>query len=172
MPSIWTAAQSILFWLKRNWKLVSADENRQQRIVEYRQWLAAKDTREREKTTAFIRRFGKMQPLANSSNLFYKKDANRLEFWMKHCSWAYCKKCKHLIWERLFPRFANKPVIKRKAMCSRSKDRYVVPQKKDIPKELRDLSVSETVALRPLDIHDGEYEKHPSGYRKKGGMFR
>ena len=172
MPSVWTAAKSVLFWSKRNWKLVGADENRQQRILEYRQWLTTKDTREREKTTAFTRRFGNMQPLANSSNLFYKKDANRLEFWMKHGSWTYCKKCRQLIWERLFPRFANKPVMKTKAICSCSKDRYVIPKKKDIPKELRDLSVSEIVALRPLDIHDGEYEKHPGGYRKKGGMFR
>ena len=172
MASVWTAAKSVLFWSKRNWKLVGADENRQQRIVEYRQWLATKDTREREKTTAFTRRFGNMQALANSSNLFYKKDANRLEFWMKHGSWTYCKKCKQLVWERLFPRFAKKPVIKSKATCSCSNERYVIPRKKDIPKELRDLSVSQIVALRPLDIHDGEYEKHPSGYRKKGGMFR
>ena len=90
---------------------------------------------------------------------------------MKHGSWTYCTKCRQLIWERLFLRFANKPVIKRKATCSCSKDRYVVQKKKDIPKELRDLSVSEIVALRPLDIHDGEYEKHPSGYRKKEACF-
>ena len=55
MPSIWTAAKSMLFWSKRNWKLIGADENRQQRIVEYRQWLIAKDNREREQTTAFTR---------------------------------------------------------------------------------------------------------------------
>lgn len=28
------------------------------------------------------------------------------------------------------------------------------------------------LALRPLDIHAGDYERHASGYRKIGGMFR
>ena len=91
---------------------------------------------------------------------------------MRYASWVYCKKCKQLIPEKLLPRFLNYPPIKAKAKCACVKERYVIPKKKDIPKVLVGLSNAKIIALRPLNVHTGEYEKDARGYRKKGGMFR
>jgi len=66
----------------------------------------------------------------------------------------------------------NTPVIKAVKTCTCKAKRYIVPRYKNIPKELRKLTLKQIVALHPLTIHCGDYVKSAKGYRKKGSMFR
>ena len=54
--------------------------------------------------------------------------------------------------------------------CAHLEDRYVVPLLSSIPESLRNLSLSEVCALRPFELHCGDYRKHEDGYRQKNGM--
>lgn len=60
------------------------------------------------------------------------------------------------------------PTIKE---CSLCKNKVYVPQPKDVPKPLRDLSQAVLEALRPIDIDTGNYEKVPAGYRVHTAMI-
>ena len=148
------------------------DNNTDARVRTLNDDIASRNARETEASKTFLQRYLGAEPLPQSSTKFYKNESTALEFWLIHGSWSYCKRCKQLLPQKLFPRFFNKPLMKCTRPCTCKAERYIHPRYKDFPKELRGLTVSQIVALRPLTIHCGDYDKSPIGYRKKGGMFR
>ena len=130
--------------------------------------IASRKAREIEASKTFLPRYSGVEPLAQSSTKFYKNESAALEFWLIHGSWSYCENCKQLLPQKLFPTFLKKPVITCSKTCTCKADRYIHPRYKDIPKQLRGLTLRQIVALSPLTIHCGDYDKNPIGYRKKG----
>lgn len=103
---------------------------------------------------------------------FFTTESENLEFWIKHGSWTYCEKRKKLSELKLFPRFAKRPIVKAVKSCNCVDNRYTVPQYKDINDKLKELTRNEIIALRPLDMHVGQYKRLPNGYRRKTDKFR
>lgn len=91
---------------------------------------------------------------------------------MTHSSWTKCQDCQSLQANKLFPSYRKRPVVKPVKNCGCSRNRYIVPKIDEIPIVLRNLSHVEIIALRPLDVHLGDYAVERCGYRMKGGMFR
>ena len=172
MPDVWTKMKSVAFWAKRKWKLVIRDEQRNEHIANYQAQRDARKQRIEDDKQAFCDEYAEREPSDNAPTELYEKEGKDLEFWMVHGSWTYCKNCKQLISQKLFPRFARRPMIKAAEKRTCKENRYKAPKYKDVPKELRHLTYKQMVALRPLDIHTGDYIRQRSGYRQKGGMFR
>jgi len=172
MPTYWTSAKSLTFWANRKWRLVRNDNNIGTRIARLNIDKTARDTQQTEATKAFLELYSGKHNLQQSSSKYFKNETTALQFWIEHSSWTYCQKCKQLLPQKLFPRFMNTPVVKAVKTCTCKAKRYIVPRYKNIPKELRKLTLKQIVALRPLTIHCGDYEKNAKGYRKKGSMFR
>ena len=172
MAAIWTVRKSLSFWANRKWHIVGKDNNKDARIHRLNHDVASRKAREIEATKTFLQRYSGVQPLPQSSTKIYKNESTALEFWLIHGAWSYCENCKQLLPQKLFPTFLKKPVVKCSKTCTCKADRYIHPRYKDIPKELRGLTLRQIVALRPLTVHCGDYDKNPIGYRKKGGMFR
>ena len=72
----------------------------------------------------------------------------------------------------LLPGFNNRGVINASNACLCRNHRYFTPNPNAIPDFLKDLSISEIAALRPLTVHTGYYVRLQNGYRRKGRMFR
>lgn len=172
MPAVWSSAKWITFWAQRKWQVIGKDNNTDARIARLNADIAAKNTRDTEVTKSFLQRYSGKQCLPQSSSKFYYRDIVALEFWIIHSSWTYCKSCNQLFPHKWIQTFMNRALVKTTNVCTCKAKKYVHPRYKDIPKELRGLTLRQIVALRPLFIHCGDYGKSPIGYRKKGGMFR
>ena len=70
------------------------------------------------------------------------------------------------------PNYSKRPMLKPVKQCNCSQNRYVIPAKKEIPKELIGLTMDQVYALRPFDVHLGETKRSHNGYRQKTAMFR
>ena len=93
------------------------------------------------------------------------------EQWCKQGSWQACRKCHSMRPRDFHPGDLKRmppPTIKECGLC---KNKVYVPQPKDVPKPLRDLSQAVLEALRPIDIDTGNYEKVPAGYRVHTAMI-
>lgn len=112
---------------------------------------------------SLLQRYSGKQALPQSSSTFYHHDTT--------AGWTYCKSCNQVLPRKMIQTFGKKSVIKTSNVCTCKAKKCVHPKYKDIPKELRGLSLRQIVALRPLNIHCGDYDKNAKGYRKKRGMF-
>ena len=56
--------------------------------------------------------------------------------------------------------------------CTCSNKVYVNPTLSDIPNVLKDLTHEEILALRPLNVHTGQYVRAQNGYRQKSKLFK
>ena len=102
-----------------------------------------------------------------------RKVTEYLEFWAVHSSWSYCKGCKLLVSRKLLPSHARRPVLKYESKCHCKARRYKMPrQYEEIPAVLRGLTLAEMTTLRPLDLHNVEYNRQQHGYQKKTSMTR
>ncbi|KAJ7386050.1 hypothetical protein OS493_012384 [Desmophyllum pertusum] len=171
MPK-WSELMSMRFWAKRVWKFVTKDTGREDRVTRYNEESSAHKTNLEEKRLTFENKNNANLQAPEASTQYYEDEVNNLKFWMEHSSWTYCEKCKQLATRKMMHNYSNRPQVKIQKSCNCNDDRYVFPKYADIPEVLRGLTLQEIVALRPLDIHTGEYERHPKGYRRKGGMFR
>ena len=96
-----------------------------------------------------------------------RKVTEYLEFWAVHSSWSYCRGCKLLVSRKLLPSHARRPVLKYESKCHCQARRYKMPrQYEEIPAVLRGLTLAEMTTLRPLDLHNGEYNRQQHGYQK------
>ena len=82
---------------------------------------------------------------------------------MIHGSWTYCESCKKLAELKLFPRFANSPIVKPLRSCDCVEKRYLVPEHEQVDDRLKNRSSKEVRTLRPLDIHTGECKRMQNG---------
>lgn len=172
MPNTWSKHHSEQFWAKRQWKQVGQDNQTQCRKAEYVSNTQNRISKiERDKRT-FRELNSSKQQSANSERFIPQNDISNLSFWIEHASYTYCDKCKTILPLRLLPKFAKRPPIKEGSKsCKCNAQRYKQPQLTDIPDVLRDLSHAEICALRPLEVHTGDYFRAENGYRKKGGIF-
>ena len=168
----WTNILSFSFWAKRVWKYLTRDVDRANRIQRLEEEIASRVETIASKKREFTNSLTDKQQGTEASTSYYAQEAQDLEFWMVHSSWTYCEKCNQLYTTKMMQNFSKRPEVKTYKTCTCEKKRYVVPKFEDVPQELRNLSEHEVRALRPLDIHTGDYERHKHGYRRKGGMFR
>ena len=77
-----------------------------------------------------------------------------------------------LLEQKLMPNYSKRPMLKSPKHCSCSQKRYITPAIKDIPKELKNLTMQQIYALRPFEVHLGEVKRTNDGYRQKCAMFR
>ena len=100
------------------------------------------------------------------------KRAEMAEKWCKFGSWQMCQTCRSMrprpFWPGDLKRVAP-PTVKKRGLCQRG---VKVPQPGDVPEPLQALPRKVVVALRPLDIDVGVYEKVPHGYRVHSSMIR
>ncbi|CAE7255818.1 PIF1 [Symbiodinium sp. CCMP2592] len=98
--------------------------------------------------------------------------AKMAEQWCKLGSWRICRQC-HSVRPRPFQpgdlRRVAQPTVKTCTLCRRGAR---VPQPGDVPEPLRELSADVVLALRPLDVDTGNYERAPHGYRVHASMVR
>ena len=172
MPSIWTKIKSLAVWKKREWKTVSVDTKDSQRIRNYKHDSNARKNKEANQNLNFIAQNDDKELSQNAQKQLYKKEAENLHFWMVHCSWTYCAKCKMLLEQKVMPNYSKRPMFKSLKQCSCSQNRYVTPAIREIPKELKNLTMQQIYALRPFDVHLGEVKKSNNGYRQESTMFR
>ena len=172
MPTYWTSEKSLTFWANRKWHIMRQDNHVDTQIARLNTEIATRSVQQTEATKAFLERYSGKHNLQQSSTKYFKNETKALQFWVQHSSWTFCEKCKQLLPQKLFPSFMNTPVLKSVKTCTCKAKRYLVPRYKNIPKQLRRLSLKQIVALRPLTIHCEDYGKSPKGYRKKGSMFR
>ena len=172
MPSIWTKIKSLAFWKNRKWKAISSDTKDSQRIRNYQRDSKARQNTEENAKLQFIAQNEERELAENAPRQIYKREAENLQFWMIHCSWSFCEKCKKLFEQKLMPNYSKRPLLKTEKQCNCSQNRYITPVLKDIPKELRNLSMNQIYALRPFDVHLGEINRTRNGYRQKTAMFR
>ena len=100
------------------------------------------------------------------------KEVSDLTFWMKYNSWTYCPRCASLSPKKLLPSYRRRSTNKPLANCPcEHPERYMIPSVDDIPVELRGLSRQRILALRPLIVFAGGYNREQHGYRVKDGMF-
>ena len=170
--SKWTALLSVNFWARRRWQFVTRDNSCADRVQRLDEDTAVRLARQENKQRNFRRENRDMEQLPEASTSFFEKEAHDLAFWMEHSSWSYCEKCKLLCTTKLFPNFSKRPQLKVQKTCSCANRRYVTPRYDQIPDELKNLTAEEIQALRPLDVHTGDYHRAQNGYRRKGGMFR
>ena len=169
MATKWTESQSRAFWRRRRtyavleyprvhrWRGDFLDRARQRRVAE------AANKQEFFRTHD-LRSDGAPSPA--------RKVAQDLEFWAVHSSWSYCRSCKLLVSRKLLPSHARRPVVKYEPKCQCQASRYKTPQYAEIPSALRGLTFTEMTTLRPLDLHNGDYNRQQHGYRKKNSMTR
>lgn len=93
-------------------------------------------------------------------------------FWIQHMSWTYCHHSGGLNAQKMLPSFRNRKPLTAMQTCSCEKERYCLPSPDDVPIYLLDLTTQEIQALRPLDVHTGDYEKKQHGYRVRTSPFR
>ncbi|CAE7433851.1 unnamed protein product, partial [Symbiodinium sp. CCMP2592] len=98
--------------------------------------------------------------------------AKMAEQWCKLGSWRICRQC-HSVRPRPFQpgdlRRVAQPTVQTCILCRRGAR---VPQPGDVPEPLRELSADVVIALRPLDVDTGNYERAPHGYRVHASMVR
>lgn len=172
MANVWTIVKSSSFWNERKWKSISSFPDIESKKERYKRDLRTRQERNQSELETFINSNWNVVINENCSREHFSKEAKDLEFWMIHQSWSYCKSCKKLISNILMPNYLKKPLLKSLRVCDCLNKRYVVPKYENVPVELRNLSNREVIALRPLNIHTGNYDRLVNGYRKKGGMFR
>lgn len=100
------------------------------------------------------------------------KTGNCLRLWAIHKSWTFCSKCNLLHTVNLVPSFRRLSRPTNISTCPCTKDRYIIPQFLQIPLCLRQLTKEDVIALRPFDLHSGNYQRMQHGYRVKDGFSR
>ena len=98
--------------------------------------------------------------------------AQYLEFWSVNKSWTYCVHCKLLHRVNMQPSFARNSIPALKSSCQCTEERYTIPRFNEIPLCLRQLTRQDIIALRPVDLHTGTYQRQQHGYRVKDGFCR
>ena len=160
------------FLEKKTWKSVSSDTKNAQRVRNFNRRTKARINKETNEKLNFIAQNQDKHLPENAQTELYQKEAENLQFWMVHSSWNYCKKCKVLVEQKLMLNYCKRPLLKQVKQCNCSQNRYITPSIKEIPKELRNLSMEQIYALRPFDVHLGETKRSHNGYRQKTAMFR
>ena len=100
--------------------------------------------------------------------------AGFVERWCKFGSWGMCSTCHSLLPRPLHPvdcRRVAKPFITARA-CRACSKHASVPQPDDVPEPLRNLSRTEVLALRPLDVCVGPVKHANFGYRVHTSMIK
>lgn len=98
--------------------------------------------------------------------------AESLEIWAVNKSWTFCPNCKLLHRVNMQPSFARCTVPGLKTSCQCTEERYTIPRFFDIPFCLHQLTREDILALRPFDLHTGNYQRQRHGYRVKDGFCR
>lgn len=97
------------------------------------------------------------------------------ELWCQYGSWAICRSC-HAVRPRPMQPIDTRRVapaeVSAKACKVCCNGNHWVPQRAEIPKVLRKLSVKLLKVLRPLDIDVGPVQKANNGYRIHSRMIR
>ena len=167
MTTKWTDSQSRTFWTKRRTYAILRYPRVRQWRSDFLDQMAQRRAVDVQKKQDFFKTHQLESDGAPSSA---SKVAKELEFWAIHSSWSYCRDCKLLVSRKLLPSYSKRPVIKPEPKCQCQAKRYYTPRYADIPAVLRGLTLTEIATLRPMDLHNGDYNRQQHGYRKKAGM--
>ena len=167
MTTKWTDSQSRAFWTKRRTYAILRYPRVRQWRSDFLDQMAQRRAVDVQKKQDFFETHQLESDAAPSSA---SKVAKELEFWAIHSSWSYCRDCKLLVSRKLLPSYSKRPVIKPQPKCQCQGKRYYTPRYADIPAVLRGLTSTEIATLRPMDLHNGVYNRQQHGYRKKTGM--
>ena len=172
MPLKWTEDNSNSFWDSRQWNIVERNDNLPNKLATFETSQSLRKERESRSFVHFKREFQHCIQSDEAEAFVGLSESEDLSFWMAHASWTKCDKCSSLQGNKLYPKFRNRPTINNVKDCGCSSGRYIIPKYDEIPNVLKNLSIVEIAALRPFDVHLGDYFIDRHGYRKKGGMFR
>ena len=160
-----------VFWDDRVFHTVFRDDNvfgRRESMIDEKERREQRDNLKREHFFNLNE-----ERLIDSDSVIIRKssDSGHLTFCCHESAWTcHMKTCVCVSREKLLQRYRKRPKTKNAKTCVCLEDRYVVPLLSSIPESLCDLSLAEVCALRPFDLHCGDYRKHEHGYRQKNGM--
>ena len=101
------------------------------------------------------------------SRQLFTQAAQDLQLWVQHGSWIYCSRCGSLHTKRFLPAFRRRTKPSSSVPCTCSTGRYQVPHPTRIPAPLRNLTMDEVYAPRPLRAFSGHYTRMMFGYRMR-----
>lgn len=98
----------------------------------------------------------------------------RLRHWIASASWGWCDSCHSVFARPLEDNFWRSELsLICGSSCPSCTGVYVVPDVRDVPLCLQGLPVAVVFALRPFDVHLGDFNPgHPQGYRRHTGAFK
>lgn len=97
--------------------------------------------------------------------------SSALQYWAEYGSFYTCENCHSIVSVKMPYNFVKRPTVSKKTKCQCVKQRYIVPRINDFPYQLLHLSKECIHALRPFDIHCGNYKREKHGYRVKTTMI-
>ena len=163
-----THKSHVSFWgnLKRKSVYESVKENK------YRTLLINRRTQRENKFKHFSKTF-KVKKVAGAPQSTFQGNLKSLKHWVKYASWNFCSKCYLLYKNTLLPRSFNSKgarcIPTNKCWCTKNK--YVIPSYKRIPKPLRGLTQADENILSVSQIDIGSRKIAAAGHRIKNGAF-
>ena len=171
MPRSWSVAAAQEFWSSRSVNLVLSQNV--ERTTTEDDDSTARATRDEQQRLQFNNTYENF--LSTDTNANIQRDittANDLNFWATYRSWTFCEHCGSVQKLKLLPSYQNKSPVKTAKTCQCREIRYIVPCIENIPDCLKNLTYRDIVALRPVDLHVGDYKRLKHGYRQKTNMCR
>lgn len=156
------------FWSKRPFKIIGSYPIGNWQTSKNVASAARLETTEQSRHAFFASEIGRQVVDVDEHS---SDKADFLLAWAKNKSWSFCPACKLLHRETLLPSFETSKLTTVES-CQCSKTRYHVPQQLEIPISLRGLTMEEILALRPFQLHTGNYKVLKHGYRQKDGFCR
>lgn len=167
----WDTEKSQQFWNGRQFIAITQNENLDTRIQEKLIQKQHRETLDNEKKEKFMGEYNTSFSNDQTLTLPSQTVSNNIKFWIEHLSWSYCNNCKLLRTERMLPNYSKRQKLRFSRGCLCKNGLYLNPTIEMFPELLRNLTLHDVIALRPLDIHLGDYVRKKNGYRQKNGMF-
>jgi len=172
MPGLrWSTETSSQFWSCRSTTVIARLPRVHQRNAERIHHVAQRDAARRQRREEFVQRYRK-RAVPGTPSILDTEEIRDLRFWSQHQAWTYCASCGALQPQKLLPSYRRRPPMKASRTCNCRTQRYVLPNEDDTPLSLQGLTDEQIRALRPLDIHTGEYRRMQHGYRARTSSFR
>ena len=172
MPGLrWSTETSSQFWSRRSTTVIARLPRVHQRNAERIHRVAQRDAARCQRREEFVQRY-RERAVPGTPSILDTEEMGDLRFWSQHQAWTYCASCGALQPQKLLPSYRRRPPMKASRTCNCRTQRYVLPNEDDTPLSLQGLTDEQIRALRPLDIHTGEYRRMQHGYRARTSSFR
>lgn len=101
-------------------------------------------------------------------------EAAAVDAWIRNGAWAFCRSCNMITPRPLKEKQLSQPLRPAIAKCRHCSGRNKpwIPTIRDVPRQLRGLTDAAALALRPLELDQGPYQRGDSGYRIHSALTR